>query len=483
MPKAPRQRRTSIRTASDAVQDQYVARIRALADDPTVVLPEPVGPEHPVLAKLRRRLKAGKLPVTARFDKGLVGAVRVALSLADVDSAPRMVDARVDGNRRFYLQRGHVVRLCNLGVQNWDDPLSLMLAYGRLAPKHGLHLFAGDKLWCSGAKPNPPPEWFAALARRTGVPLTPNDDGAACPHGDRPRLELRMRNGPALLVCGPCGAKSASGGMNLHGHLLQRYLSDRPARPVELAVRLPDGKRHDLPDTLQASYRAGRADEAAILEVALQAFHGSRADGGYVAAGRTYPTQSAFLDALGLAPWEMEAVRRMTADGHIGPSLDVPVVLAAHADKLPEAVEALLPGDGAAFARKHAGTEARTLLRMAHDEAQRRARTRDLPVLEGVGPLGQWMDAFVRQARTLDRGELLQQVRKEIGNPRHPAHLYAFLCAAGLESEGERSFTLDQREAGKHWSGAAAKVMASTGEGYRLAVLEYLRETGAGEGA
>lgn len=477
-------RRTSIRTASDAVQDQYAARIQALADDYTLALPVPVGPEHPYLARLRRRLATGKLPWTARFDKGLLGALRIVPELAALEGSPRMVDARVDNSRRFYLQRGHVVRLCNLGVQNWDDPLSLLLAYGRLGPRHKLHLFAGDKLWCSGTRPNPPPEWFAALSRRTGIPLAVQPDGdAACPHPDRPRLELRMRGGPALLVCGPCGAKPAAAGQNLHGHLLHRYLSDQPTRPVELAVRLPDGATHPLAEHLQASYRGGQADEAAILEAALQAFHGSRAATGFVAAGRTFPGHEAFLDALGLADWEREPVRRMTAGGHVGPSLEVPEVLAAHADRLGDAVDALLPGDGADFVRRHAGTEPRPLLRMAHEEAERRAKTRDLPTLHGMGPLGQWIDAFVRQARTLDRAGLLLKVRKDVAQAKHPAHLYAFLCAVGLEGEGERSFSLDQREAGRHWSDAAKRVMEASGEAYRTAVVEYLRGTGAGEGA
>ncbi|MEA3204157.1 MAG: hypothetical protein QOI63_1837, partial [Thermoplasmata archaeon] len=157
-------------------------------------------------------------------------------------------------------------------------------------------------------------------------------------------------------------------------------------------------------------------------------------------------------------------------------------VLAAHRARLPEAVAALLP-DAPAFVAAHPGVEARTLLRLAHEEADRRARTKDLPKLAGLGPLGAWIDGFARDARTLDRARLLQEVRKLVPASRHPAHLYAFLRAVGLGSEGERTFNPEQREAGTHWEPLAKAVLEATGEGYRVAVLAYLRETGAGETA
>lgn len=475
-------RRSSIRTATESVQEQFLERVRQVADEPTLALPEAVGEEAAPIARLRRTLAAGKLPFTARFDKGLVGAIRVAREIAKQQEAPRMLDARVDGNRRFYLQRGHVQKLCCLGVQNWDDPLCLMLAYGPLAIKHHLHLFAGSELWCSGTSPAPPRQWFDDLAERTDIELLPDGDGAACPHGDRPRIGLAFRGGPAIKVCAACGHKAH----NLHSHITNRYVSDQPSRPVEVQVILAGGGAVPVSDNLLASYRSGRMDESEFLESALKSWHKeARGTGRFVLAGRDYAAdQDKFLDALDLAVWEREPVRRMTAGGHVGAHSTAADVLSDHREALPAAVDALLPEEGARFVQSRPGVEARTMIRLAHDEAERRAKTHDLPQISAsLGPLGQWIDAFTREARTLDRPQLLANVRKLVPQSHHPAHLYAFLCAIGFESEGERTFSRDQKEAGAHWAPLAKTVMGSSGEAYRAAVLAYLRETGAGETA
>ncbi|HUR63931.1 MAG TPA: hypothetical protein VM241_05575 [Candidatus Thermoplasmatota archaeon] len=476
--------RSSIRTATDALQASFLERQRRLAADPTLLLPACIGPEPAPLARLRRQLErareGGRLPLTARFAKGILGALRTVREVAKQEAAPRLLDARVDGNRRFYLQRGHTVRLVNLGVQNHDDPLALMLAYGPMATKHGLHLFAGSRLWCTGTQPRPPEQWFLDLAQRTGLQLATDEAGGRCPHADRARLAFTFRGGPSLAACGPCARRSG----HLHGHLLQRALvGSQPARPVDLSVRLAAGGTLPIPEPVQAAYRGGQLDEEAVLERVLKEWRSAGSGLRFVLGGTDYGTdQEAFLDALRLEPWERAPVKAMTQDGHVGENPAVADVLAAHRPRLPDALATLLP-DAAAFAASHAGVEARTLLRLAHEEGERRARTKDLPALRGLGPLGQWIDGFARDARTLDRARLLQEVRKLVPVSRHPAHLYAFLRAVGLAGEGERTFSLEQREAGTHWEPLARRVLESTGDGYGEAVLAYLRETGAGETA
>ncbi len=475
-------RKSAIRTATENVQEQFLERVRQVAEQPSLALPEAIGPEWSGLARLRRRLNQGKLPFGARFDKGLVGAIRIAREVAKLQEAPRMMDARIDGNRRFFLLRGHVRKLCQLGVQNWDDPLALMLAYGPMAVKHHLHLFAGSQLWCSGTKPMPPREWFDDLAERTEIELQPDGDGAACPHQERPQVSLQFRGGPGIKVCGACGHKAK----NLHSHITNRYVSDRPARPVEVAALLAGGATVPFSDILLTSYQKGKIDEAELIEAALKAWHKeARGSGRYVLAGRDFGSdQDKFLDHLDLAPWEREPVRQITAGGHVGPQGAAADVLSEHRDALPSGIEVLLPGEGVAFAKSHPGTDPRTILRLAHDQADRRAKTRDLPeISSSLGELGMWIDAFTREARTIDRAHLLANVRKLVPQSRHPAHLYAFLCAVGFESEGERTFSHDQKEAGAHWAPLAKAVMEATGAAYRDAVLAYLRETGAGEGA
>ncbi len=466
-------RKSALRTASGSVQEQFLERVRTVANDPAVVLPVAVGAEPAPLTKLRRRLESGKLGFAARFDKEILGAIRVAQEIARQNAAPILLDARVDGNRRFFLARGHVRRLVHLGIQNWDDPLALMLAYGPLASKHGLWMFAGRELWSTGASPAPPSEWWEDLAARTGLTLSGETD-RSCPHADRPRLELRFAGGPALIVCGPCGKRVG----HLHGHLSQRVLRGAgPARPVELAVVLPDCRRPLLLDALQELYRAGRLDEQGLLEQASRGGHG---DAKFELAGHAYPDQDAFLAALSLADWEREPVRILTAEGHRGATRNVADILAAHRDRLPAAVVHILGGDDG-FAARHPDVEARSLLRLAHDEAVSRERTFGLPELARLGPVGSWLDGLARDHRRLDRAAFLQRIRRDAANAAHPAHLFAVLVALDLTMEGERFLSHDAKEAGRSLAPLAKAMLEASGDAYTVALSDFLRESGTGE--
>lgn len=466
-------RKSALRTASGSVQEQFLERVRAVAAEPALALPVAIGSEPAPIAKLRRRLESGALGFAARFDKEILGAIRVAQEIARQETAPVLLDARVDGNRRFFLARGHVRRLVHLGIQNWDDPLALMLAYGPLASKHGLWMFAGRELWSTGTAPTPPPEWWEDFAARTGLALA-GDSDRSCPHADRPRLELRFSGGPALLACGPCGKRAG----HLHGHLSQRVLrGSGPARPVELAVVLPDGRRPALLDALQALYRAGRLDEQGILEQSSRGGHG---DAKFELAGHAYSDQGAFLAALDLADWEREPVRILTADGHRGATRNVADILAAHRERLPAAVAHILGGDDG-FAARHPDVEARSLLRLAHDEATLRERSRGLPELTRLGPVGAWLDGLARDQRRLDRAAFLQRIRRDVATGAHPTHLFAVLVALGLDLEGERFLSHDAKEAGRSLAPLAKAMLEASGDAYAVALGEFLRESGTGE--
>src|SRR5687768_5617545 len=141
-------RRSGLRTASGNLQEAFFERVRAVRDDPTRVLPQVVGDEPRELARLRAGLeqaKQGKLGFFARRDKGILGAAWACRGLAGKDSAPHLLDTRVDGQRVFFWPVGHIRKAACLGVQNWDEPLALLLAYDAMA-EEGLFLFAGDDL-------------------------------------------------------------------------------------------------------------------------------------------------------------------------------------------------------------------------------------------------------------------------------------------------------------------------------------------------
>lgn len=269
-PPMPRPRRkTSLRTVSGTAQDLFRARLLALRGDPTVVLPEPVGEEAPVVRRLRRRLErmgARGPGLLDRLDRRLVGAVAKTWPLADRAEFPRLLDARVAGNRRFYLPAGHAERACALGVQNHDDPLALLMAWRTLAKRHRLHLFASrDGFWCSGAAPRPPADWFSDLAEKAGLRISEEAPGRwGCGHADRPRALLRFRGGPALAACGACG-KRADG---LHRLVRERYAGPGVRQPVDLAVLRPDGGEAAPSREAMARYRAGIEGEDGLVRSA-----------------------------------------------------------------------------------------------------------------------------------------------------------------------------------------------------------------------
>jgi hypothetical protein len=231
-----------------------------------VILPACPDSEPKAIASLRRkleRLKEGKVGLLDRFDRGIFGAVRATIPVAEWDAAPVLLDAKVAGVRRFYLQRGHATRACALGVQNHDQPRVLLLAYGEMAKKEGLHFFAeADQVVCTGAKPAPRPQWFDAIAGEA-IELRPEaPEEWGCGHTDRARVDLEMRGGPSITCCGPCGTRVEG----LHKRVRERYVGPQQRQPVEVHLLKADGTSHEPGREAVAKYRAGLLDEDGLLK-------------------------------------------------------------------------------------------------------------------------------------------------------------------------------------------------------------------------
>ncbi len=254
--KKRRKRRTSIRTAAGVAQELFLERMRALADDPHRVLPEcPDGEPKPIM-KIRAgldKLAAGKIGFFAKRDKGIVGAVANSLPLAKLEAMPRMLDTKIAGKRRFFVQRGHVVRSCMLGVQNHDEPRALLTAYRPMAKEQGLHFFASDRVVCLET-PIPPTDWIERVAKEAEREWTAVDGGWRLgPEGPAVRLQFR---GGAFIDVAPKGP-------NVHGILTQRYAGPKLRHPV--AITLIDDGEHEPDREAVAAYRAGVMDEHRLL--------------------------------------------------------------------------------------------------------------------------------------------------------------------------------------------------------------------------
>lgn len=258
-----KKRRTSIRTAAGVAQDKYLERVRALRDDPGRVLPQcPQGDPKPI-AKIRQgieKLEAGKKPgFFDKRDKGVLGAVVQSMPLADLDAVPRLLDHKVGGKRRFFLQRGHVARTCMLGVQNHDDPQVLLMAYRDMAKEEDLHFFAKPGLVCSGATPSPPQQWLETLADDCGTSLHVVDGGWCLGDLDADRVRLRFRGGPFLDI--------ASAKEPVHRTLVGRYAGPKRRHPVEVSLII-DGVEQEPDRERLAAYRAGVVDERGLIKAA-----------------------------------------------------------------------------------------------------------------------------------------------------------------------------------------------------------------------
>lgn len=477
-----RKGRTSIRTVGATTQEQFLERVRLLRDDPTLVIPE-CTVAVPAIERLERRLSrmaGGKPGLLARFDKGIVGAVARSIALAQRESATHLLDARVDGQRRFYLTVGHVPRPLALGVQNHDDPATLILAYGGIAQRHHLWFFAGSALWCTGSLPQPPDEWFGDLAQRAGFPLVHHGGLWSCTHATADRLVLRFQDGPAVAACGTCVATSP-----LHALIEERVQAPDRSQLYRVEVQRSDGGVLGVDERVTAAMRKGRLGETAVLAQALEEWRRSSGSQGarWLLGSRDFGAdQKAFLDALAPRSWERAAVAAATAGGHTGVGATVNDILAQHADRIEEAVATLLGDRSAAFVGAKAGLAPVEIVRQAHEEAQRQRTLAALPPVRPRGPLGAWVDDWARFHLTHGRAECVERLRREarkppVGRP----HLYALGSALGGDLSVENLFDADQKAAGRSLEPLMRPVLEARGPDYARALRAYLEGSGSGE--
>lgn len=476
-------RRSGLRTASGNLQEAFLERVRAVRDDPLVVLPDfPQGVEEPKeIARLRQGLeqaKAGKLGFFARRDKGVLGAAWACRKLAEKDSAPRLLDTRVDGDKRFFWPVGHIAKPACLGVQNWDDPAALLLAYQRMA-EDGLHFFAGGDLWCTGRQAVLVPEWVAALAARLEADLVADGGDARCEHADRATLAHVLpgpsatQRGPEVRLCASCLHKETGQA------LASRVRNPGGRRPYALEVVLPDGSRRPVDADSDAFYRVGRRTGGELIQAEVAAWH-KGLSGRFAIGDRLYASQDAFLDAVEAPGWMRPALAAMTAPGHAGPPMSLADLLVRHRARLAEGIRAL-GSDPARVAERGGNADEGALLRIAHEQAQRDSKTADLPNPAAAGPLGSWIDAFVRSRRTDGEVVALQKVRREAPRLQHKAHVAAFIAAVGSDPAVGTGFSFDITEAGRSLAPLAKRVLEAAGPAYLEALREYLEQSGSGE--
>lgn len=475
-----KKKRTSIRTAAGTAQKLYLERVRALRDDPLRVLPECTDGTPKPLAKVEKRLnklRDGKAGFLDRRDRGVVGAVANILDVADQTAVPRLADHKVAGKRRFYLQRGDVERQCSIGVQNHDEPLALVLAWRPMAKKHGLHFFASDRVWCTGPKPTPPPEWIDALSRDDEVTLGPEDQDYGCGHQGTGRVVLGLRGGPSIAICKACARRTG----NLHGRLAARYVGPRLRQPVEVWFEAPDGQRMEWDPKQVAAYRAGTTSERDLIREATDRWRQATPTAGprFVLGERDFQDdQEAFLDALDIEPWERQALAVMTRDGHQGRRDAVEAVLRRNKTRLPDGLAAIADTDLVDRLLSQPTSDLRGVLREAHEQQERRIKTAALPRVHASGPIGRLLDDAAR-------AHLTEGPRGAIAVATQSPAAGWMRCAVVLACNGDPDldggFNADEKGAAEPWVERLQQLFASEGDDYTQRLREAVEASGTGE--
>ncbi len=262
--KPQKKQKTSIRTAAGTAQRSFSERLKALRADPLRVLPDCPNGEPKAIAKIHAgldKIVTGKVGFLLKRDKGIVGAVLSSIELADQEAFPRLIDHKVGGTRRFFIQRGHVPRSCLLGVQNHDDARTLLMAYRPLAKSDKLHFFADPGITCTGTDAQPPQAWIDALANRAGFKLETTAEGWTCGHEDKGQVRLGFGDLRGIHICGACGKKTG----NLHSLIRTCYAGPKERQPVEVSVVVEGVEGAAHPDKI-AAYRGGVIDEKALVD-------------------------------------------------------------------------------------------------------------------------------------------------------------------------------------------------------------------------
>jgi hypothetical protein len=170
----------------------------------------------------------------------------------------------------------------------------------------------------------------------------------------------------------------------------------------------------------------------------------------------------------------------MTASGHAGPPMSLADLLVRHRERLTDGLRAL-GADPAEVAARGANADEGALLRIAHEQAERSAKTADLPSVAPSGPVGRWIDGFVRSRRTDGEVVALQKVRREAPRLQHKVHVAAFIAATGSDPGMGTGFGFDTKEAGLGLAPLAKRVLEATGPEYVGALRDYLEQSGSGE--
>jgi len=501
------------RKASGVREHDLVARAKVLRGSVDSLLPR-LGPNCPPERFERRRAEleevrearddARRLEKLSRWGDSLARSYAGLLHYYLDPKPPVVVPFSLPTGEVSYAALARTDREAEVAVQQSDSPDRLLLGYLDWARK-GLHFFATRKtLYCTGASPEPPPEFRAEKVAELPYRLIENPTAHRFEcvhlHADEPRPFLEVGwpgAGTAFRVCRKCAKDDR--------HLLSS-VSDGSAGPdpsVEFPVSAdgnvrcrggPECVHASLPPlsrALRREYELGKLSDAGLLdayssEVAARVGRSNRTT--LIAGGVCYGDNlSAFLDALEPTSGERKALEAVLT-GWRGPfEVDEPRASRAlerlWADHAETIVGTIVPDahEARRLIEETRGSPGRVaeLLKRAERSSEQKELLDTLPRYASLAQEAAWVDRVARSFRTHHGAgaerTILQSLPSE-GKERGLA--YAFLAALGRDAAHSWQFSATEREFGAALRDRARELLDASPDRYHEALDRLLQAAG-----
>jgi hypothetical protein len=513
-----------IRYTSGGKEGEVLSRARALAKDPTLLLPRaPDGSLSPLFPRLLQDLKTvqGHAEEPDQLDRltfrgePLARAYAGLLHYAAKRPSLNHQVARFPTGDIPYLPVERVPKEELIAVQYFDDPRRLLLGYLHYARPSlfgggGYHFYATkDSVVCTGRSADPPTSFVENALGEIPYRLTvlPGEEGwpdgtvLACSHlvrGDRePYLEVRWASARRTLrVCRRCAGEDR----HLLASLSGSMVVPDPAGEFEVTVvyplqhehreACPAGEPPGLSRRSEKAYREGRLADQELLKEHLAEVEGSlRSHRGrlLIGGGRCFGEEvPLFVDALDPTPAERTALRRVLGrmeEPLLAPELSAGKVVEAlwkdHARELLRAVGAS-PAEVDRFSAegRSGGRAAETLNRVARRRAEE-ATVAELPRYHELSAEAHLADDLARRYRRGGAADVEHRI--SVADPpegKVRGLAWAFLVALGKEQGQAWRFSDTEKEFGGSLAPSAERLLKASPEEYHAALERLLTEAG-----
>jgi hypothetical protein len=513
-------RKSGAKIATKKEQAELLERARALAEDPTPLLPETTPTTNRIAKRLERRLqKISRNRDNERRLKGylkrgpdLTRAYANLLLVAVSEKAGRMASTQTPVGTLKYAVRGMAPRDASVGVQHYRYPQVRVLAYRDIARKTNFIVWATPHgVTITGRKEPPPDTWHQTILENTSLPLKKHPQEAStfqCPHianetqgSDRAplHLETEIAAGPTRFqVCRHCIQDHLQGrDKALLPSVIALVIGLKP-RHIDIHIHgTPKTCTHDgdcawarhvpkVPESTLHAYREGRRSEMEVLERILPAWEDKVRQAGdrlFVTGDTCHgDDKQAFLDATGETGDRRAALERFLELGpHVVIAKDATMnhVLEALWDAAPQVLKELhpYPDELESLLKKHARSPPAAVI----DEVLEARRAQDVlkgyPRYDTLPPAARNADRLARAHRTTGPPGMAATVEKELTTQdHHKGILWAALRITHQEEAHRWRFTKTDTEAGEFLEDPLKALLEANADEYheKLAALHTL---------